>query len=225
MKALKDIYPRYVVGFAGMYWTLWREVLEFRRNHHTGQTYECPKAFYIKNLSTDKEQAVEKAEEAAGKPVEVDEGLRGDNWVWRDYQRDALPMGVFAYGKLTGQSISECEDVWQVNRVYADVNSPARRRVIARRRLLELGELVVYPYTDREGGKHKYCPAKLAEYLQSQEAMEYGHFFSAGDRVTLDLTLAMVRSFDTHYGRMYIQTFVDKDSRVFIYKGSSPVDS
>lgn len=59
-----------------------------------------------------------------------------------------MPYNVFPFGKLVGADIATSNDIWQLNRVYEEDKNP-RRKAIARKRLVEIGELVPYKWNDK----------------------------------------------------------------------------
>ena len=51
-----------------------------------------------------------------------------------------------------------------------------------------------------------------------------GHHFNNGDKVELDVEISESFSFDSYYGRQFIQVFIDKENRLFKYVGGSPIE-
>jgi hypothetical protein len=234
------------IGFANQYYTLWEVTSTERYDVFTGATYMRTNYTYIQNLSFDFEAAKHKVEAMADN-FAVDLELNG--YMGRRYFTERMikdmPLDRFTFGKYAGSSMLTATDSWQLIRAMNEEPNP-RRRVIARRRLLERGELVRYEWQEKkamfvpdaepdETGNiphviqyttRKYCPAKLAEALKAQKLINEasGHFFADGQRVELDIKEIKKRWFDTAYGTMYIQTFVTPDGRIVKYKGNRPVD-
>lgn len=217
-----------VIGFAREFYTLWT-VIEIPRyaniegaRVHVGTEW---KYTYIQNLSMDLDKALEKVENAWGvKSPEIDESLRGvSSRSFSRYEQRALPYTVFPFGKLMHQEISTADDVWQLTRVFSgdgsigggkelDTLIRQKRRVLARRRLIELGEL-----TKVDG---KLLTKKEIEHLEKVKASEW--FNKDGERVELKLIFVSSTSFETSFGRTYVVTYKDENGRVYIYRGGSP---
>lgn len=89
-----------------------------------------------------------------------------------------------------------------------------RHAVIARRRLVALGELVKF-----EGNyisMDDYCREIKKRDVNNR------HHYNEGDRVTLDLTLVDIKGYETYYGWNTLQFFKDNQDRTFMYSGTSP---
>lgn len=125
--------------------------------------------------------------------------------------------------------------VWQLERAMRD-ESTARRKVYARRRLIELGELVrrdwiqkipVYTENADESTAIAYCekkvkwmPKGLAKWF-TEIGDKKGLFYT--DKARVDLTIKELRHklVDTAYGTMWIVTYADAEGRILTYKGSA----
>ncbi len=146
------------LGFTNHFYTLW-SVNTFVRygagetvnGVFNGESYLVTKYSYIQNLSMDYEAAKAKIALVAGEQAwEEDLSLRGEHGSFEKTVRqiNAMADWQFTFGKLTGKDIRISDDVWQLNRAMK--NEPkGRTRVIARRRLIELGELVRYDWVER----------------------------------------------------------------------------
>lgn len=111
-----------------------------------------------------------------------------------------------------------------------------RTRVLARRRLIELGDLIYFPHmTDAivwECGnivdlpfRKKYMTVdQISAQLKSFEASKRksGHWEIEGKRISIELKEVYSTGFETQYGTCYIVTMVDADNRKFTYKGANP---
>ena len=135
----------HLIGFATEYYTLWHysECPQYTTAPDGTQVFTGMRQNYnyCQNLSHSEDAAQEKALKRFGKYLEVDEGLRGETRSFTRMMKENAPNDRFAYGKLYLHLITTCDDIWQLNRTYNEDGS-ARRRVNARRRLIELGELV-----------------------------------------------------------------------------------
>ncbi len=123
-----------------------------------------------------------------------------------------------------------------------------RTRVYARRRLIELGELLRYDwiekvycstgekYTEDIPGeawagdwiwaltdvKRKYATKKQIERdLQNKKE---GHYHSVGEKVIVELKEVFKVGFETMYGYSYAVTYISADNRVYHYVGGSVPD-
>lgn len=154
----------YTIGFTTEFYTLWWVDSQAGMNVQAND-------YFVKNLSKDLESAKAKMKGVEGKDWVIDLELKGvNNWefsgykpqqelVWADWQ--------FPFGKLVGEDIRTSEDAWQIRRVYeGGVNMGGRRQVIARRRLVELGELVRYDMEKTEN--------LLAPYSELLEGWNWG---------------------------------------------------
>lgn len=127
--------------------------------------------------------------------------------------------------------------IWQLERAMKQ-ESTTRRKVYARRRLIELGALVrrnwveKYPIHDADADfnaaikygeiKRKWMPKGLAAWhdaIGSKKGLWYA------DKARVMLTIKQVKSkkIDTDYGIMYIVNYEDQNGRIVTYKGGTPV--
>ncbi len=246
------------IGFTTVYYTLWNveEPYEEKR-YYDGMcigSVTKQNVNYIQNLSMDFEKAKEKVK---GEYV-IDLDLKSHNSFTRVLSsniknRDEFyPQNCFSFGKLEGSEIMASEDIWQLDRAYQKERSP-RRKVYARRRLIELGNLVKYTWyseekigdanwgkRDENGNllpedikyhnvRHNYTTPEHVERIKSSDyidSLEKGHLFNNGEKVTLEIKLlpSLSFGFDGTYGRTYIETYATKDGKMVKYMGSSPVD-
>lgn len=129
--------------------------------------------------------------------------------------------------------------VWQLDRAMRMENTP-RRKVYARRRLIELGELVrrdwkekipVYdqateddpnaPMKYREVNR-KWMPKGLAKW-QDEIGSKKGLFYKDKERRKLTIKQIKSKMVDSVYGTMYIIDYLDNDGHIVTYKGGTPV--
>jgi hypothetical protein len=209
------------IGFANQYYTLWEVGTPYKKygagmvinGVFTGSFEIVQDCHYIQNLSKDFEQA--KAKISGDYVIDLD--LRGHSTWTRSTGNTGndFPSDRFPYGKLMGELISESNDIWQLNRAM-NQGSP-RTRVHARRRLIELGELVKY-----NGRWMSVGAAESAKRLAWVDSLERGHFFNDGAKVELSVKEIGRFGFDSAYGYTTIVTYVDSDNRMFKYMGSNP---
>lgn len=137
------------IGFANHYYTLW-SVSSRMEYAADGRSYMITHYWYLKNLSTDFDQAKAKMD-ARGehKKYAIDLDLRGDNgtrYFTKTMVKD-FDLWQFSFGRLSGADMRISSDVWQLGRAMNQESNP-RRRVYARTRLLELGEMIRYNWSE-----------------------------------------------------------------------------
>jgi hypothetical protein len=229
---MENIKSRYAIGFAGTYYTFWNIITSPKHYVHpiTGTVsvigLEVHRAYH-QNLSIDLPTALQKGRAMAGYDLEVDEELRGRTSSWDSYSdhKENYPSDVFSYGKLVGCVIAECNDVWQLMRIYEDKDEQPVRRVHARARLIQLGTLVRYRIELGEGRFSNYCTEEAKQRAEIEKAKPVGGFYgNEGDKIELELTLVERFGFMTDYGYKTIQRFRDSQNRLFVYAGTSPKD-
>lgn len=220
----------YVIGFGGQMYTLWHWSLEASYfMSHDGKyhkTREWVRQTFVKNLSSSLDKAKRMYPNAR-----IDLNLKGDSWagsgftydkpVYEDYQ--------FCAGMVRSEDIRVSDNVWQLNEVFEGnrAEGSKRRRVYARRRLIELGELVRYNWVDYDGIEHKYATPKQVEWQERQKEkerqIEESHFLhSDGEKVELDVKKVGSFGFETQYGYCHIITYESPDGCIYKYKGSTP---
>lgn len=233
-----------VIGFASQFYTLWN-VGEFPQYEmvngqhvHVGTRYTYN---YIQNLSMNEEEAIRKVSERYGiENPEVDESLRGiSTRSFEKYERKPLPFTVFPFGKLKWCDIESTNDVYQLKRVYFDRGgnggssesflTEKRRMVLARRKLIQLGELVrcdnvvneyIVETDENVEVKRKYMT--LRDYNQKLKAESSEYLHKDGERLDLRIQRVNTISYDTVYGTTYIVTYNDEAGLEYIYKGGRP---
>ena len=223
------------LGFSSMYYTLW-EVGEPKKRYTSGATvngvftgsyYMEQKCTYLQNLSMDYDAAIAKIEEQSGGKYGIDLDLRGHSTFVRNCGSDGndMPDYVFSFGQLIGKDIRTATDVWQLKRAMKE-ESGRRRRVYARRRLIDLGELVRNTFGE---GDNFIIPAHF-RYLseKADKQSKSGHFFENGSRVTLTLKRIGGTSWPVQFGyresTMYLEEYLTEAGQLVKYKGSSPLD-
>lgn len=222
------------LGFSSQYYTLW-EVSEPKKRYTSGATvngvftgsyYMEQKCTYIQNLSKDYDAAIAKINEQSGGKYGIDLDLRGHSTFVRScgITGNDMPDYVFSFGQLVGQDIRTATDVWQLKRAMKE-ESGKRRRAYARRRLIELGELVRNTFDG-----DKYITPAHWQFLKDKAAKQAasGHFFENGSRVTLILKRIGGTSWPVQFGyrqsTMYLEEYITEAGQLVKYKGGSPLD-
>lgn len=245
----------HIIGFATEFYTLWSYEKE---NVYAGNVVMNGvgpqiiginhRYYYIKNISKDLEKA-----KALYPGVEIDEELRGVTRSFERFEKAEYPANCFSFGMLAGKEIATLshskDHVWQLFRAMNQENG-GRRRVLARRRLIEMGELLRYKHTEiqtrwkrvedfneydyREGSheepytveiKHNYATPKFIEINESkkrQAAQPY--FFTDGQKVELSIKQVGATGFTGTYGYTFIRIYETEDGKTVKYTGSSPID-
>ena len=91
------------IGKSNKYYTLWEVTVEPRTTSR-GQPYTVTHHCYLRNISFDKNKAIEKYPDAI-----IDESLRGHS-SWTSYDYPTPPVDEFSCGKYASQKIAECTD-------------------------------------------------------------------------------------------------------------------
>lgn len=128
------------IGFATQFYTLWNVEVESNYSTVNGVHYlsgQTARYNFIKNISTSLEKT-----KALYPDLDIDDSLRGKTGNWERQEKLSPPFDLFPFGKLACMPIIESADVWQLDRLYHLTSVNPRTRVLARRRLIELGELV-----------------------------------------------------------------------------------
>lgn len=237
------------LGFANHYYTLWDVRKETRygsgqviNGSFTGSSWEVTVCTFYRSLSADYDQAIQKIEEIAqGRGYNINLELRGQSREWSTAgTKEAPPKPApyqFSFGKLQWADIRESDDVWQLERAYAEEKNP-RTRVYARRRLIELGELIRYDWSCKEYDfenstddnyvfklvPQKYASRRQVERFNSDKARseKSGHFFSEGEKVVVNVKTINSISFDTMYGLNFIVMMETEDGKMVYYRGANP---
>lgn len=117
---------QYCIGFANMYYTLWsvntRIEIEGRRK------YNITSYTFIKNLSTIKSKAFEKAPEGAI----YDKNLKGMCSSYEYKTRIKLDDDMFQFGKYEGVRFIDCEDYNYMSWYYSECGNDIQREYIKR---------------------------------------------------------------------------------------------
>lgn len=218
---LKAFVMKNVIGFTSVYYTLWlvHEPTE-RYNASRGLIETVQQCEYLQNLSIDYDKAVEKMK-AKNIEFSIDLDLRGHYSFQRVLSVDNYEIWQFSFGKLAGYDMRVSDDVWQLNRAMKEEKS-ARRRVVARKRLLELSELI--RNNDRSLSEEVYINACMYRYLTQKkvERENSKHYFKEGERVNISVTKTGSTYYDTQWGTVFVIWYQDSEGRIFKYKGSNP---
>lgn len=214
-----------VIGFAREYYTLWSMICIKSYADVNGKRIHVSTRWdytYIKNLSKDLDKAIEKVTSECGiKNPDVDESLRGvTSRSFTRYEYRAMSYLVFPYGKLKHESIIESDDVWQLTRIYnggghiggeQEFNTliPTKRRVLARRRLIELGEL------QKIGGE--YLTKREIEHKKLADQSFWLH--NDGERLDLKLKICSKTHYESAFGMVYVVKYTDDNGMVYYYRG------
>lgn len=232
-----------LIGFATEYFTLWN-LAEIKRYEdingiHTHVSTDW-KYTYIQNLSKSEEQAIEKFKEKYNHEPEIDETLRGQTTSFTKTEMMMMPYTVFPFGKLQMVEILSTDDVWQLNRVLSGEGAiggpkefntlkPLRRKVLARKRLIELGEIIKYNHVGSKWDDKncewiddvnlKYISKR--DYSKIIEAKESKFYHENGEKVEINLKQVFKTGYDSAFGYVSIVTYENELGHKYIYKGGS----
>ena len=142
-----------VIGFTEVFYTLWEvgepyEVPVYYKAMKVGATIKQD-VVYIQNLSKE----LDKAKAKMKGDYKIDLELRGHSSFTRTLssnikdRENYYGSDCFSFGRMEGCMFAECTDVWQLDRAMREEKS-LRRRVYARLRLAELGELIRYDWKE-----------------------------------------------------------------------------
>jgi hypothetical protein len=233
-----------LIGFATEYFTLWN-MAEIRRyekiNNLDVHVWTDWVYTYRQNLSKSEEQAIEKFKKRFGYHPEIDDSLRGQTSSFTKTEREMLPYTVFPFGKLQMVNILESDDAWQLNRVLSgegaighpkefNTSKPLRRRVLARKRLIELGEIIKFKHLgDKwDDNKGEWINNVQLKYISK---IDYEHMIRVqrsswlhenGEKVELSLQLVKKTGYESSYGYIYIIIYKTRGGQEYTYKGSTP---
>jgi len=236
-----------VVGFASQYYTLWNVSENKQYSNINGKYYHVGTNFvytYMKNLSKDENEALKKVSKQYSLNIDsimVDEGLRGvTTRSFEKYIKILMPYTVFCVGRIKWLEISQSEDIWQLVQVYSgeraiggydehNTSIPLRRKVLARRRLIELGELIRFDHTVKQWDDNFEQEVEVSkkyiskwDYSQMKKAENSYYLHTDKERVELCIKEVKRTGYDTAYGFMSIVTFENEIGENYIYKGSNP---
>lgn len=212
------------IGFANIYYTLWEvgEPYEDKRYYDgmcVGSTIK-QHVVYVQNLSQDLDKAKEKL---AGSEYKIDLELRGHSTFTRILssnikdREEYYPHDCFSFGMMEGHPFATSTDLWQLNRAMLSEQSDTRR-ANAKKRLVELGELVEY-----KGQWIK--PSRIPEMEKEEyvKSLDKGHQFTNGQKVEIEIKPLESYDFSGKYGRTYVEVYATKCGKLVKYMGKSPL--
>jgi hypothetical protein len=220
------------IGFTNIYYTLWHVSAPYKEYVSQYNFYWRVDKQFIQNLSQD----LDKAKAKLTGDFEIDLELRGTSFQSARVGRVVDESPEWNYD---GYDLRNTDFTKILFRVYLSQRQSDQRRLLkqavyARRRLIELGELIRYTYwveqLDQDDQfikvRFNYATERQVEIEEQKKdtAENSGHFFSDGERVILSLSKVGSFSFDTMYGTTYIVTYKDSEGRLFKYMGGSPPD-
>lgn len=201
------------IGFTNQYYTLWYVSIPKMNKYTQEVNYN-----YVQNLSMNYEDALKKMQEKFSDDFAVDLSLRSDSsfTTTKDMREELIPTDCFSFGKLEGQKFSDCDDIWQLDRAKDAGQCKEERRINARNRLVELGELVEF-----EG---EFLTKFRVENILKDRFFKKGsgHHFNDGEKVELELKEFERFNFDGYFGLTWVVTYISKDNKFFKYMGGSP---
>lgn len=210
----------HVLGFTDKYYTLWYEWWEKKSDARGSRLVQHHS--FKKNLSKDKDRAIQIMNEQFGDDWKEDLSVRGQGSFWDSYVKPEKGPADKLY---SGEIISECEDkdLLMKARWYEKSRYPERHQNIENR-LIQLGHLTEHPYEPGVWVSWEGLE-KIEEARECQNWVDRcGHFGKEKERRTFHLKEVKLISYDGFYGRTYIQWFTDLETGdSYLYKGNSPV--
>ncbi|AGF91635.1 hypothetical protein Phi47:1_gp35 [Cellulophaga phage phi47:1] len=217
---------KYVIGFATVYYTLWNITKSENYEWFNGKSHLVSVTTnfnYMQNLSMNEDEAVDKIKSKFNlENVFVDDDLRGETRSFKRLKKIALPYQVFPFGLYKGSEIMLCESSWQLNRVYQEEGADGgadesqmhikRRRVLARKRLIELGEL----FKTKDG----YLSKREIDHRIKVESSSFLH--EDKEKVILSLKTVHATGFESQYGYVHIRSYISDNGNGYVYKGTTP---
>lgn len=136
-----------LIGFATEFYTLWETHVVDQYSSNDTVNGIAPQVVgqriyyhYQKNISMSLGKV-----KALYPGVEIDEELRGrTRSFWKSVKVTPV-TGYISFGRFAGWKVQDMTDVWQLHRAM-NSETNLRTRVLARRRLVELGDLVLFPH-------------------------------------------------------------------------------
>lgn len=108
-------------------------------------------------------------------------------------------------------------------RLYTERENASQRRRIEKAILLENSRAAI----NMEISAIKRIKRKVQDGLHNIQRLkanaESDHVGSVGDRIEFQATMKFCMGFDGFYGTTYINTMVDSDGNIFVYKGGKPL--
>jgi hypothetical protein len=131
------------IGFTTKFYTLWDVSIETNYSE-TGQ-YDVAHFCFLRNLSFDKDKAIEKAKELGCTELEPDKELYGRNNSFSTRRNEKIYNDKFQLGKYKGKLLSECDDLdYLVWYYYNNGRGGVDHFTLVKDRILELTDEYVY---------------------------------------------------------------------------------
>jgi hypothetical protein len=212
-------------GAESKMYTLWVEVIN-------GSPYVKPR--YIKNLSTNKDTALQMAQAYADNcGIQFYDDSRDElRKIMRVYQWTPT---MVKFGKNYGKELRDCEHKfilwvakgcplldeksgeWCNNYFGGDDFQQVAQQVAVEMGLGKMEDRVRHTPYFVTNEQHD----KTTERLNALALENNDHFYENGKRLQLTLTCTKVTGYDSMYGYVNVYKFIDADNRVFTYKGAN----
>lgn len=218
METATTMYKYYEVsqGAENKFYTLWLNVTGIIR----------PFRQYIKNLSTDYNEAIEKASEMA-RENNID--LSDETWS-TSLRPIVRGEDVMRFGKYIDQRLSELPDgylLWIAKGAFVpSKENPEYQIPLVSTEFKEMAKTVAVERGLYQEYNGKLMPITLIKYLQSMEAAKGFHFENGQKVKGVEVKLIKQTSFRTHYGYSeqvtYVSQFISSDGKLLVHKGNKP---
>lgn len=223
----------YIIGFSNKFFTLWYyERVPVVVNGRT-IAYD-DKYRYVKNISFDESKARKLYPNA-----NVDLSLRGSESFTSRVVVE-LPYFLVQYGSLKGHHISELDDrrvLFAIYNSFRLYKTNIRSVVLARRRLIEMGELKRYENLIDVSDKFYQESGNIITYLtkrnyateftiskieRDKKYSEVQYLHNDNERLRVTIKRVSSTSYPTMFGECYIERYENEKGDVYIYKGTTP---
>lgn len=108
-------------------------------------------------------------------------------------------------------------------RLYTERENASQRRRIEKAILLERSRAAINMEISAIKGIKRKVQDGLRNIQRLKANAESDHVGSVGDRIEFQATMKFCMGFDGFYGTTYINTMVDSDGNIFVYKGGKPL--
>lgn len=208
------------IGFTNKYYTLWNVSNPYTVDNgyytETKQDYQ-----YIQNLSFDFDVAKQKMNEQYGeREWDINLEVRGKTQSFSKSLSIKYNEGVFLFGKYKGSSFEEINDFDYKQWYWESTKDTDKFSQELHDELQLIGGIVKWKDEWITLNGFEKMVDNLINAID-RDMYDSGHFHTEGEKVTLYLELSNSFSKYTHFGIMYTDVFIDKDTfRIYRYEGS-----
>lgn len=203
------------IGFANKYFTLW-EVTGPHKVDYDTHIATIMKYTYIQNLSFDRHKAVQKVRDRVGNNYVVNLSLRGAKSFEKSMKVEYKP-DKFLFGQYLNQPFEEVDDVGYLLWYYRNTVGTEKESPILKEYLVKIGAFL--ELSDGEVIEIDNIDKYLKDTF-TKEVYNLNHFGQESERVTLEMRVRSIWSYEGMYGWVDVVEMVDRDNRLFYVRGS-----